>query len=188
MSAFFKKYKTEVLSALALAALIAAFWFFVWKQDVSKETMENKNIQAFLKMIRWAEGTAGVNGYKTMFSGVLFHDFSDHPRQFFKFKQTDGKMNRTSAAGAYQFLISTWDRLKSRLSLPDFSPENQDKAAIQLIKEKNALDDVINGRIDEAIKKCSPVWASLAYSKAPQPKKKIADLLGVYQKNGGGIA
>lgn len=39
----------------------------------------NKNVEAFLFTIRRAEGTAGVNGYRTMFTGKLFDDYSKHP-------------------------------------------------------------------------------------------------------------
>ena len=42
--------------------------------------MQNSNLQAFLAMIRQAEGTAGRDGYSMLFGGSLFDSFADHPR------------------------------------------------------------------------------------------------------------
>jgi lysozyme len=53
---------------------------------------------------------------------------------------------KSTAAGAYQFLASTWDDLKRKLNLPDFGPHSQDLAAQELIRERHALADVADGR------------------------------------------
>ena len=52
----------------------------------------------------------------------------------------------SSAAGAYQFLSGTWDEKAKTLNLPDFSPRNQDLAAILLLKGTGSLTDVKKGR------------------------------------------
>jgi len=183
-----KKYKQEMMWFGAILLLSLALYFFVWKTDINKETVQNKNVQAFLKMIRWAEGTSNVYGYRTLFGGSLFNSFSDHPRKRFSFTQTDGKKNTTDAAGAYQFLSKTWDWVAGRLGLKDFSPENQDKAAIFLIKNRGALEDVIAGRFDVAVQKVSQEWASMPNSTYPQPKRTIADAKRIYEQNGGQYA
>ncbi|MBK9329057.1 MAG: glycoside hydrolase family 104 protein [Sphingobacteriales bacterium] len=131
-------------------------------------------------MIRHAEGTAGANGYRTLFGGKLFNDYAQHPRVKVPFRNT-----YSTAAGAYQFLYSTWYRLSLKLGLKDFSPESQDKACIELIREKNALEDVKNGNFESAIKKIAKVWASLPGAGYNQPEKKIAELQKVYTQNGG---
>lgn len=143
---------------------------------------------AFLACIRACEGTAGPDGYRTLFGGGLFDDFSDHPRQRFVFRQTDGKENVTTAAGAYQFLVRTWDRLADKLGLPDFSPASQDAAAVELIAEARALEDVRAGRFEAAIGKVNRIWASLPGAPYPQPTKSMMFAAHAYAMAGGRVA
>jgi len=153
------------------------------------------NEAAFLLTIRTAEGTAGPNGYRTLFGGSLFSGFSDHPRQAMRYGDL-----WTSAAGAYQFMaisplpygrftkVNTWDRIKQRLGLPDFSPESQDLAALELIREAGAAGDVRAGRFDEAIRKVRGIWASLPGAGYGQPEKSLATLRTAYLNAGGALA
>src|SRR5690606_10180313 len=85
-----------------------------------------------------AEGTDQL-GYHTAFGGGRIEDLSDHPRQLHDFRQTDGKSNKTSAAGRYQFLAPTWDGLAKRYGFTDFGPESQDMGAVALLAENGAL-------------------------------------------------
>lgn len=146
-----------------------------------------RNVAAFLDMIAYAEGTAGPNGYRTMFGGGLFDSFADHPRVFHDFRDGAGRQLRTSAAGRYQFLSRTWDALRKRLGLPDFSPPSQDQAAIELIRERGALRDVQAGRIAQAITKVAPIWASLPGAGYAQPERKLPALLASYTAAGGNL-
>ena len=57
------------------------------------------NTAAFLKMLRRSEGTAGPNGYRTLFGGALFDGWADHPRVTKQFKDKAGRVLWTSAAG-----------------------------------------------------------------------------------------
>ncbi|OTD25460.1 protein lysB [Escherichia coli] len=43
-----------------------------------------------------------------------------------------------------------WPHYRKQLALPDFSPLSQDRLAIQLIRERGALDDIRAGRIERA--------------------------------------
>lgn len=152
-------------------------------------SVNNNNVQAFLKMIRFAEGTSGANGYNMLFGGRLFVSFKTHPNTCVPFfNKAKGKQDCSTAAGAYQFLNSTWKRLALTLGLEDFSPQNQDKAAVELIREKGALEDVINGNFETAVNKIAKVWASMPGAGYKQPEKKLAELLNVYKNNGGQIA
>jgi lysozyme len=152
--------------------------------QIAEESAVNSNMKAFLLVIRYAEGTNGPDGYRTMFTGRLFDNgFTDHPR----ITNCAGSLCST-AAGAYQFLSSTWDYLRVRLSLPDFSPANQDKAAIELIREKGALNDVLEGRFETAITKVNRVWASLPGAPYGQPTKTMAELKNVYSNYNGNLA
>lgn len=144
-------------------------------------TMDNKNLQAFLAMIRTGEGTADDGGYSRLFGGGSFDSYADHPRQMV----TRWGLT-SSAAGAYQILSRTWDDLKnSGHSLPDFSPANQDKAAIALIKRRGALADVLAGRFLAAIKKCNKEWASLPGSPYGQKTLSMDRALQLLAQAGG---
>lgn len=155
---------------------------------VVEQSATADNVSAFLYMIRFAEGTAGSRGYNTMFGYRYFDDFSDHPRQSFPFTDKRGNRNTTDAAGAYQFLSRTWDDLVRRFGYPDFSPQWQDEAAIQLIRDKGALDDVEQGRFDVAVSKVRGVWASLPGAGYNQPERKMAELRTAYESAGGWYA
>ena len=138
-------------------------------------------VEAFLYMIRYCEGTAGEDGYRTMFGGKLFDSFADHPRVLTSFK-LKGTKYKSSAAGAYQFLQKTWDALVRQHGYKDFSPENQDRAAIELIKGRKAYEDILSGDVVTAIKKCSREWASLPGSPYGQPVKTLDECIRVYGK------
>jgi muramidase (phage lysozyme) len=121
----------------------------------------NPNVQAFLLYIQRAEGTAKYkNPYAVLFGGQEIKDLSQHPN-----KLIEKGRYKTTAAGAYQFLYRTWRGLGFR----SFSPENQDLAAVKLISQQGALNDVVNGNFEAAIKKCAPIWASLPGSPYGQP-------------------
>lgn len=167
-------------------------------QDMIRPTDEDQagaNVAAFLMTIRKAEGTAGPNGYRTLFGGSLFTGWADHPRTVKKYRDL-----WTSAAGAYQFLaispipggkftkINTWDRIAERLGLADFSPESQDLAAIELIREAGALGDVRAGRFDQAVNKVRGIWASLPGAGYNQPERSLESLRVAYLNAGGNLA
>lgn len=116
-------------------------------------------------------------GYNVMYghqwSGEdrLFDDFSDHPRKFFDITSGPNKGKRSSAAGAYQFLGSTWDTISGKYGLTDFSPANQDKGAIALAREdykrrtgRDLTRDLASGDPDILAgvgKALSKTWTSL---------------------------
>lgn len=153
--------------------------------DTVPAAVGDRNARAFLDMIASAEGTAGPDGYRTMFGYRYFDSFADHPRQYFDFTDRAGRQLRTSAAGRYQFIVSTWDTLQRRLGLPDFGPDSQDAAALELIRERGALADVRSGRIESAIGKVRKVWASLPGAGYAQPERSLSTLLAAYRSAGG---
>lgn len=146
--------------------------------------MQNSNLQAFLAMIRQAEGTAGRDGYNMLFGGTLFDSFADHPRTKIT-ARLGGRSITSTAAGAYQILERTWDEARAALSLPDFSPESQDIAAAWLIRRRGALRDVLEGRIDAAIGRCNREWASLPGSPYGQPVITLEKARRLYSEAGG---
>lgn len=133
-------------------------------------------------MIAVSEGTEHLgrqHGYNVIVGGHFFSDYSDHPRVKV-FIRKIGKYS--TAAGRYQILMRYYDVYKKQLNLPDFSPDSQDKIAIQLIKECNAYDDIIAGRIDTAINKCRSRWASFPAAGYSQHENSLGALELAYAK------
>lgn len=134
------------------------------------------NMAAFLDMISYAEGTLGRgdDGYNVLVNPAgYFDDYSKHPN--IRVMVRDGLYS--TAAGRYQFLSRHWEHYKKLLNLPDFGPESQDKWAIQLIKERAAIDDIESGRFSVAIQRCSNIWASFPNAGYSQPEKSLESLL-----------
>lgn len=131
---------------------------------------KDQRVRRFLDAISAAEGTE-THGYNTALGGGKIESLADHPRQLHDFTQTDGKANKTSAAGRYQFLQSTWDDLAKSLNLPDFGPESQDIGAVELLRCNGALPAILADDFDTAIQKSGSTWASLPSSPYAQPKR-----------------
>lgn len=118
--------------------------------DWVADALQKPEIRAWLDTIAWAEGA----DYNVQFSGSRFSGFADHPRQI---KRASGLAS--DAAGRYQFLSTTWDKL----GLPDFTPANQDKGAVMLISRIGALSSAEQGEagVDQTLERISHEWASL---------------------------
>lgn len=138
------------------------------------------NIAAFLRVVRACEGTATDDGYRTMFGYEKFTSFADHPRKLI----VKGGY-RTTAAGAYQFIIDTWDEVRVKYNLPDFSPESQDAGAVGLLIRRDAIEPLRAGNLDLAVDRCNEEWASLPGSPYGQPMRDMAFVRKVYAMFGG---
>jgi muramidase (phage lysozyme) len=171
-----------ILAALATPALIVLFSSKLKAQTTNKHNPYT-NLRAFLIMIQYAEGTYGTNAYRTLYGGQLFSSYAQHPN----IMVTKGGTTST-AAGAYQILYRTWVSVYQDLGLPDFSPASQDKAAVELIRRRGALEDVLAGRFSEAIYKCRKEWASLPDAGYGQHERSLISLAQVYQYAGGQMA
>jgi len=117
------------------------------------------NERAALDTIRMAEGTwhgGGQKGYGTQFGGGQFDWRKGHPDQVVR---SGGYAS--AAAGAYQFMPDTWKGVTKQLGADprDFSPEAQDRAALQLIRNRGV--DPTQPMTTGMLAKLSPEWASL---------------------------
>lgn len=146
--------------------------------------LNHPNVRAFALVVRKGEGTLGENGYRTMFGGELFDSFADHPRRRIT-RSMKGKTYVSSAAGAYQFLESTWDGLVRNEGYKDFTPQTQDLAFLALVRGRKALEDVVAGRFEQAVAKCAREWASLPGSPYGQPTTTLDAAQAFYLLNGG---
>ena len=111
------------------------------------------------RVIKTGEGTVGDAGYTTMFTGARFSDTSRHPRQI----NRSGRL-ASDAAGAYQFLSTTWDGAKNALGLTDFSPQSQEKAGRYLAQQRGINPDAVyntKAELGQALDKIAPEWASM---------------------------
>ncbi|WP_335984443.1 glycoside hydrolase family 104 protein [Acinetobacter haemolyticus] len=134
-----------------------------------EQMLSNPNVRKMLDLIAKTEGVA--HGYNTLFGNQRIDNLSTHPNIRKQFKQTDGKVNYTTAAGRYQFLKPTWDDLVKKVGLSDFSPRSQDIGAIALLAQNGALPYVLKGDFNAAIQRSGRTWASLPSSPYAQPKK-----------------
>ena len=151
--------------------------------------LTHPNYVAFTFIVRTGEGTLDQDGYRRMFGGELF-DVSQgwqHPNRAIT-KKLGGKPITSTAAGVGQFLFRTWKEIADRYSLPDFSPPNQEFAMCALVARRGALDDVLAGRLDVAIRKCAKEWASLPGSPYGQPTLSLEKAREVYFLYGGTVA
>jgi muramidase (phage lysozyme) len=111
------------------------------------------------RVIRHGEGTSGNAGYNTMFTGKQFSDTSRHPRQI----NRSGRL-ASDAAGAYQFLSTTWDGARKALDLKDFSPASQEAAGRYLTEQRGVNPDTVYSTKEElgrALDRLAPEWASM---------------------------
>ena len=132
--------------------------------------LQNPNVRKFLDLISYTEGTQG-NGYRTAFGGGKLNSLNDHPRYLKTFKQTDGTLNKTSAAGRYQFLKGTWDNVARQYGLKDFSPHSQDLGAVALLLGRDAIPALLKGDFQTAVRRTGAEWASLPTSNYKQNKR-----------------
>lgn len=129
------------------------------------------------QVLDYIAGPESRGRYNVINGGQTFSSYADHPRVRVPIR---GGKDFSTAAGRYQMLGSTWDLEAKRLGLPDFSPENQDRAAWDLASRLylghtgRALDqDYQKGQVDwHAL---APVWTSVVHDPAkPKPGETAA--------------
>lgn len=149
--------------------------------------MNVNNRSAFLYMLAISEGTQGIGdrGYNALVGGSTFSNYAAHPDVLVNLPRRNNTPLKSTAAGRYQFIHSTWLDLATKLGLKDFSPASQDVACMELVRECGALDDVDAGRISVAISKCSHIWASLPGAGYGQHENVLASLLATFTQAGG---
>ena len=142
--------------------------------------------RALLNTIRFAEGTWANGddlGYRILFGGSLMASLERHPEQ----------VNRSSryasaAAGAYQFMPSTWRMVTQALGLEQFGPQVQDQGALFLIQRRGALSLADQGLFTPYLAhRLAPEWASIptlaGRSYYGQPVKRYHELKRFYEDN-----
>jgi muramidase (phage lysozyme) len=145
----------------------------------------NPRVQAFLDTIAYSEGTLNKDGYNTLFGHGYFKNFKDHPRQVIC-KKYNGTLLCSSAAGRYQFLQKTWDKISPQIEARNFSPYYQDLGAVALLSQHSVLDNLtrIQNKKDfsRSIYRVNKTWAGLPGAPYGQPTKSMAELEAVYRQ------
>lgn len=131
-----------------------------------------KNLSAFLDLIAASEGTSSspltsCDGYDVIVTGIQgpnrFSDYSGHPfahgRRPIIVRNTPTLIGST-ASGRYQITLPTWRNLIVTLKSSLFTPQNQDAAAVLLLKECSALNLIYSAQIPKAITAACETWAS----------------------------
>jgi muramidase (phage lysozyme) len=147
----------------------------------------DQNVAAFLRLIREHESSQDDAAYGMRYSpqgGATFDDFTKHPRIFEPTR--DGK--KSSAAGAYQFTATTWDRIAAKYGIQGFTPPEQDYGAVCLLDDLGVLSLVLAGDIPEAVVACRGTWTSLPGAEESRAAYSMADALAIYAKWGGKLA
>ena len=156
-----------------------------------------KNEKAFLDMIAWSELGPEIirksdNGYNVLVGSLpdmvmTFSSYHRHPGVLIDMDGKPGGLEST-AAGRYQIMGWIWRAYREQLGLKGFWPEDQEKIAMQLIKECKAFDDINAGRIAIAIDKCRSRWASLPGAGYGQREHRLDKLISVFEGAGGAMS
>jgi muramidase (phage lysozyme) len=125
--------------------------------------------RSLLDTIAYAEGTRGrgKDGYDVTYAYTFYADSCNrHP--FANRDCTRASGICSSASGRYQFLLETW----KGQNLPNFWPENQDRAAVRLVTGKRKVSLPADRRMSgtefsSALDKLSWEWASFPPSRYP---------------------
>lgn len=160
--------------------------------DGLRAAFANTNVKAFYATIRHTESSNTDDAYTLVnlkapddpARGVRNHHFSDFSKHPYEgLFTTQGGY----AAGAPQFIPSTWGDMKRQYGLPDFSPDSQDLGYVGCLVKRYALDDVIAGRFDVAVRKCVLEWSSLPNASESNPNWTLAKAREFYMQHGGGL-
>lgn len=157
------------------------------------------NLRAFLDSIARFESEPGERGYRLLYGGDVWqgplsmHPFEqgwrgvDLPPEMCKKAGYASGICKSTAAGRYQIIYPTWKRLKAVADLQTFEPEYQDRAAVFLLGEVDALQLIEAGQFDEAVMRARRIWASMpnaGYGQAEHSLDKwrdaFADAGGVF--------
>lgn len=113
-------------------------------------------------------GPESAGAYDVIYGGSRFDDFTDHPRQYVTITSGPNKGQKSSAAGKYQFLGSTYDRVAPLAGVNDFTPPSQDKLAWTLAdltyREETGRDlqaDLAAGDLSRVAPALRSQWTSM---------------------------
>lgn len=144
--------------------------------------LADPNVRAFLRVIRAGESNQNDSAYTIRFGGS---HFGAPPWQHPGRVPITANGYTSTAAGAFQFLYSTWTELAKKWDFPDFSPESQELGAVALLLQCGAMPFVVSGDLKAACDKAGRIWASLPGSPYNQPTITLQRVEQVFRQYGG---
>lgn len=130
---------------------------------------QNSRVRAFLTAI--AEAEVGKNlvqqgrGYGKQIGGNYSEEEFSNPGQLTKIPASLPGRKGQNAFGRYQIHQPDFEWAKKELGIKNLSPFNQDIIGVQRLMFRGAIEPLLRGDIDTAIKKAGNEFASLAGSK-----------------------
>lgn len=152
------------------------------RADLERAYDTSVNVKAFYMVVRRGESSLTDDAYQMVNGGGKFFDFSKHPYAGMSTLQ-GGR-----AAGASQFIPSTWADLADKYGFTGFTPREQDLGYVGCLVKRNALEDVIAGRFDTALEKCRKEWTSLPGAAENNPSWTYEKAVALYKQYGGILA
>lgn len=139
------------------------------------------NGKAWIHVIRHGESSHTPNAYYMISGGGSIDSLDKYPWP------DESTTKGWKAVGAGQFIPHTWYGLQRQYpdDCKDFSPYAQDFGILALTAGRGALQDVLNGDIVTAIRKCREEWTSLPGA-AENKKYTMEMALHVFKEWGGG--
>jgi muramidase (phage lysozyme) len=148
-------------------------------QNDLRKAFQHPNVRAFYMVVRKGESSLDDKAYTMVNGRAPLTDFSRHP--FAGLKTTQGGR----AAGAPQFIPSTWGELADKYGFTSFTPEEQDLGYVGCLLKRDALADVVAGNFDQALRKCRPEWTSLPGASESQAGWDLDKARALYAQYGG---
>jgi muramidase (phage lysozyme) len=163
------------------------------KNSAPELLVTERHIRAFLDVLAFTEGTG--NNYGKVVNGTVISapfnpelvgkvnvsitDFSRHPNILVRLNAS----LKSTAAGRYQFLKSTWDEL----GMPNFNAASQDIAAVKLMKRRGMITPLLANELRTAVTNGAPEWASLPTAAGGsfyggQPAKSFQQISATYNE------
>lgn len=139
------------------------------REEALKLAQQNENLRKFLNVLSVSEGTYDFKDPYLAKGGttgsLLTTGYKAHPAALgqgtWGFKDKLGRNLQSTANGKYAIRYPTWQGIEKAWGKMDFSPSSQDAAAVYLINQRGALNDVLQGNWNSALPKLGKEWASL---------------------------
>lgn len=134
-------------------------------------------IRALMRTITASEANDS-QPYTLLYGGEHAWDLSRHPNRCVPIVAGPNLGNCTTAAGRYQFINTTWDKMAKRYHPQpsgflfwqnySFQPEYQDAVVYRWLSDKEAWGvdlskQLRKGRVNDVLRRLSGTWTSLGY-------------------------
>ncbi len=134
-------------------------------------------IRALMRTITASEAN-DPRPYSLLYGGDRVWDLSRHPNRCIRIVAGPNVGNCTTAAGRYQFINTTWDKMAKRYhpgpsgllfwKTYSFEPEYQDAVVYRWLSDEQAWGVDISqqlrkGRVNSVLRRLSGTWTSLGY-------------------------